>query len=64
MNFIVYVVLSFIYLGLSMTIGFWAEKRNRSYWVWLLISLFVTPLISTLILACKGKKMIRSVPNE
>jgi hypothetical protein len=56
MGIIGFVVIAFIYVILSIIVGFWAEKKHRSYWTWLLISIIVSPFIGALILACIGKK--------
>jgi hypothetical protein len=55
MYYVLFVILAFVYVILSILVGFWAVKKGRSYWVWLLISILVTPFICVLILACMGK---------
>ena len=36
---------------LSVAIGFWAAKKGRSWFMWMLLSLFVSPLIAGIFLA-------------
>jgi NADH:ubiquinone oxidoreductase subunit 6 (subunit J) len=45
-----------IYFPLTIVVALWAEKKNRSYWIWLTVAFFVTPLICVLILICIGEK--------
>jgi biotin transporter BioY len=47
----------FLYTILAIIVGFRAEKLNRNYWIWLLISFVITPIIAFIILTCVGKKI-------
>jgi ABC-type multidrug transport system permease subunit len=53
---ILYIFLGFLYTVLSIIVGFWAEKQKKNYWIWLLISILLTPFISALLLVIIGKK--------
>jgi hypothetical protein len=44
-----------VWFILCVLIGLWAEKWYRSSVKWAIISLFISPLIGALILACMGK---------
>jgi formate hydrogenlyase subunit 3/multisubunit Na+/H+ antiporter MnhD subunit len=55
-NVLILIIILFVYTILSIIVGFWSEKKKRSYWLWLIISFVITPFISALILKILGEK--------
>lgn len=56
-----------IFLGwfvLSCVIGYWAGKRGRSAVGWALLSMFLSPLISALIVAVLPKRGDAALPKD
>jgi len=39
----------------SIAVAYWAAKWGRRWWVWLLISIFCTPLVSSAALGAKRR---------
>ena len=63
MDIVIISIIAFVYVILSILVGFWAERKNRSYWLWLSICILITPFIGALILTFMRKKDKR-IKNE
>jgi hypothetical protein len=56
MDIIIFSLLAFIYVCLSMAVGFWAVKKQKNYWIWLIISILLTPFLTALLLVIIGNE--------
>ena len=45
-----------LYIGMYVLVALMAKRRNRNAALWVLVSLFSTPLLAIIILLCLGKK--------
>lgn len=45
-----------IWLACSYAVGCYAEGQRRDKWMWILISLFISPLFSFIVLLFLGRK--------
>lgn len=44
-----------IYLAICYAVGCYAAEKNRSKWLWFLISFFISPLFSFVVLLLLGR---------
>ncbi|WP_405379641.1 hypothetical protein [Phascolarctobacterium sp.] len=50
------IVTALIYIGVCYAVSCYAEEKRRSKWLWFLVSFFISPLFSFIVLLILGRK--------